>query len=237
MVGGVVTSVAAGDPDGFRRRLDAVRERIAACTDRPEEVTIVAVTKGFDVSAVELAASAGLRDVGENYAEEMVAKATLAGACPVNWHYLGAIQRNKIPRLVAHVDCWQSVSRHVEGQAIARRSPGARVLVQVDTLDREDRGGCPVRDVPELVSRLADEDLDVAGLMTVGPPGPPELGRPGFAAVAYLADRLDLAVRSMGMSDDFEVAVQEGSTMVRLGRVLFGDRPSPAGPGRDGAAP
>jgi hypothetical protein len=90
-----------------------------------------------------------------------------------------------------------------------------------------------------LVAALRDEDLDVAGLMAVGPPGPPEQARAGFRLVSILADRLDLAVRSMGMSDDLEVAVSEGSTMVRLGRALFGQRPprpghaeTPPGPPR-----
>jgi uncharacterized pyridoxal phosphate-containing UPF0001 family protein len=79
--------------------------------------------------------------------------------------------------------------------------------------------------VPELVTALRDEDLAVAGLMAVGPPGPAEGARPGFALVTSLADRLSLPVRSMGMTDDLEVAVSEGSTMVRLGRALFGARP------------
>ena len=76
-----------------------------------------------------------------------------------------------------------------------------------------------------LVTALRDEDLDVAGLMAVGPPGPPEAARPGFREVVVLADALGLAVRSMGMTDDLEVALSEGSTMVRVGRALFGDRP------------
>ena len=86
----------------------------------------------------------------------------------------------------------------------------------------------PPEEVPELVAALRDEDLDVAGLMAVGPPGPPEAARPGFALVSTLADTLDLPVRSMGMTDDLEVALSEGSTMVRLGRALFGDRPPAA---------
>ena len=87
------------------------------------------------------------------------------------------------------------------------------------------RGGVPPAEVPGLVASLRGEDLDVAGLMAVGPPGPPEAARAGFREVRRLADALDLGVRSMGMTDDLEVALSEGSTMVRLGRALFGERP------------
>ncbi len=145
------------------------------------------------------------------------------------WHFLGAVQRNKVPRLAPWVAWWQTVSRVEEGRAIAGRHPGATVLVQVDVAGLPGRGGCPPDQVHELVAALRDQDLDVAGLMAVGPPGAPEASRPGFALVSGLADRLDLPVRSMGMSDDLEVALAEGSTMVRLGRALFGERPLPEG--------
>ena len=94
------------------------------------------------------------------------------------WHYLGAIQRNKVPRLAPLVSCWQGVARVEEGRAIARRRPGARVLVQVDVAGLPGRGGVPPAEVPDLVAALRGEDLDVAGLMAVGRPGPAR-GRPG----------------------------------------------------------
>ena len=194
---------------------------------------IVAVTKGFDADAVTTALAAGLTDIGENYADELVAKAaTVAdgtgagGAVPPVWHFLGAVQRNKVARLAPVVAWWQGVSRVEEGRAIARRAPGARVLVQVDVAGIPGRGGCAPDGVGNLIGSLRDEDLDVAGLMAVGPPGSPEAARPGFTLVSEMADRLDLPVRSMGMSDDLEVALSEGSTMVRLGRALFGARPA-----------
>jgi uncharacterized pyridoxal phosphate-containing UPF0001 family protein len=158
-----------------------------------------------------------------------------AGAAPPRWHYLGAVQRNKVPRLAPVVACWQGLHRLVEGEAVARRAPGATVLVQVDVAGLPGRGGCPPEEVPGLVAGLRSLDLDVAGLMAVGPPGDPEAARPGFRAVRDLADRLDLRERSMGMTADLEVAVAEGSTMVRIGRALFGERPPrvhPPGPGR-----
>ncbi len=231
------------DPHGFEGRVEEVRRRIDGASGDPSSVRIVAVTKGFGVEAVRAALSVGLVDVGENYADELVAK---AGALDLDvgsggvgdpgtprapaehaeptWHFLGAVQRNKVARLAPLVTWWQGVSRIEEGRAIARRRPGSTVLVQVDVAGIPGRGGCPPARVAELVGALGDEDLDVAGLMAVGRPGTGEEARPGFRLVAELADSLDLRVRSMGMSDDFDVALAEGSTMVRLGRVLFGAR-------------
>jgi len=212
--------------DGFQERLDEVRSRIAASRD-PASVRVVAVTKGFGVEAARLALAAGLTELGENYADELVVKAgQLAGdgaGQPV-WHFLGSVQRNKVARLAPLVSWWQGVRRLEEGRAIARRHPGSSVLVQVDVAGLPGRGGCPPDEVPELVAALRDEDLAVSGLMAVGPPGPPAASRAGFALVSSLADTLALPVRSMGMSDDLEVALAEGSTMVRVGRALFGER-------------
>ncbi len=104
--------------------------------------------------------------------------------------------------------------------------PGARVLVQVDTSGEPGKGGCPIGDLDALVAIVRDAGLDLRGLMTVGPTdGGPEAARPGFRAVRAALDRLGLEVCSMGMSDDLEVAVQEGSTQVRVGSALFGPRP------------
>jgi hypothetical protein len=226
--------------------LDEVRRRIGSASSDPDSVRIVAVTKGFGADAVAAALAAGLSDIGENYADELVAKAVALGdgaagggdgsvgtaAGPGSavhpgpvWHFLGAVQRNKVARLARLVTWWQGVARIEEGRSIAGRRPGSTVLVQVDVAGLPGRGGCPPGEVPPLVGALRQLDLDVAGLMAVGPPGPPEASRPGFTQVSLLADRLDLPVRSMGMSDDLEVALSEGSTMVRLGRALFGARP------------
>ena len=210
-------------------RLAAVRARIAAAGRAPGEVAVVAVTKGFGTEAVDAAAAAGIGDVGENYAQELSAK---AGAVPTDdrlrWHFLGHVQRNKVKSIAPVVHLWQGVDRVAAGEEIARRAPGARVLVQVridDGGDGQGRNGCEPHQVPALVERLDALGLDVRGLMAVGPAGPPELARPGFATVRALADRLGLVERSMGMTDDLEVAVEEGSTMVRVGRALFGARP------------
>jgi PLP dependent protein len=193
-------------------------------------VRVIGVTKGFGAEEVRAARGAGLRDLGENYAAELVAKAAAArgddagGDDAVVWHFLGAVQRNKVAQLAPLVGLWQSVARESEGERIARFAPGARVLVQVETTGLPGRNGCPPAVAGELVGRLRDRGLDVQGLMTVAAPGEGAATR-SFEALARLADHLGLEERSMGMSDDLEAAVAAGTTMVRIGRALFGERP------------
>jgi len=207
-------------------RLAEVRARIEAAGRPPDDVVVVAVTKGFGIDAVEAANAAGIADVGENYAQELTAKVDEASDDPGRrWHFLGRVQRNKVRSIAAAVHLWQGVDRVSAGEEIARRAPGAKVLVQVRIAGDDTRNGCDPDDVDQLVERLDTLGLDVRGLMAVGPAGPPELARPGFRKVSALADRLGLAERSMGMTDDLGVAVEEGSTMVRVGRGLFGARP------------
>ena len=220
---------AALDTAGLAERLAVVRERIAATGRRPDEVVVVAVTKGFGVDAVRAAATVGIEDIGENYAQELAEKWRRAPAPPAGvrrWHFLGRVQRNKVRAVAAAVHLWQGVDRVGAGEEIARRAPGARVLVQVRTDERTERNGCAPDDVPALVEQLDGLGLDVRGLMALGPGGPPELARPGFRQVTALAERLGLAERSMGMTEDLGIAVEEGSTMVRVGRGLFGARPA-----------
>ncbi len=135
------------------------------------------------------------------------------------------MQRNKVPELAPLVGLWQSVARIVEGERIARFAPGAAVRVQVDSTGLPGRNGCPPDQVAGVVDGLRALDLHVVGLMTVAAPGPAEAARGSFEAVARLADDLGLEERSMGMSDDLEAAVDAGTTMVRIGRALFGERP------------
>jgi PLP dependent protein len=208
-------------------RLDDARRRIVAAGGDPARVRVVAVTKGFGPDAVEAALAAGLLDVGENYAQELVAKHRALGeaAGSVRWHFLGAVQRNKVPALAPLVTCWQSLARLPEGAAIARRRPGSCVLVEVELTGQPGRNGCPPADVVGLVDGLRSLELEVRGLMTVAP-ADREAARAAFRTVRELADSLELEERSMGMTDDLEEAVAEGSTMVRLGRALFGERPA-----------
>lgn len=216
-----------------RARVAAVRDRIVTAGGDPDAITLLAVTKGFGPDVALAASDAGLVDLGENYAQELVAKAPVVAAAghDVRWHFIGRLQRNKVRQLASVVDVWQTVDRLSLGVEIAKRAPGARVLVQVNVSDEPQKGGCAPGETAELVARLRDAGLDVAGLMTVGRTGPPDEARVGFATLRGLADRLDLAIRSMGMSGDLEAAVAEGATMVRVGAALFGPRPPV--PGRE----
>ncbi len=204
-------------------RLGQLTERIASAGGDPSVIRIVAVTKGFDSSAVRVAAELGLTDLGENYADELLSKA--GDAAPgVIWHMIGTIQRRTIKALAPVVGCWQTVSRPEEISSLAAAAPGAQVFVQVDTTGLPGRNGGDPGEVPALVGAARDAGLVTRGLMTIGPPGDPSESRPGFELVASLAGDLGLREVSMGMTEDLEVAVRCGSTMLRVGRALFGPR-------------
>lgn len=208
--------------DEVAARLAAVRARIGRAGGDPDRVRVLAVTKGFGPEAVEAARAAGLTDIGENYSAELQAKAP--GPAGTQWHFLGAVQRNKVRALAPLVDVWQGVARFAEGERIARFAPGARVLIQVDYTGLPGRNGCAPEDAPALADALGGLDLRLQGLMTVAPPDP-YAADAAFGSLGRLADQLDLPERSMGMSADLEAAVAAGSTMVRVGRALFGERP------------
>ena len=214
-------------------RVAAVRDRIAAAGGDPRAVRLVAVTKGFDAGVVREALDAGLADIGESYVQELVGKATelgeSAGDRGLRWHFVGRLQRNKVRKAAPHVWLWHSVDRLALGAEIARWAPGAAVLAQVNASGEASKAGCEPSMAPALVDGLVDLGLDVRGLMTIAPAGPAEGARPAFRTLCELAERLGLGELSMGMSDDLEVAVQEGATMVRVGRDLFGPRPDQAG--------
>ncbi|HEX3793269.1 MAG TPA: alanine racemase [Acidimicrobiales bacterium] len=217
----ISTSPHSFASDDVAARLAVIRQRIVDSGGDPAVVRVIAVTKGFGPAAVEAARAAGLSEIGENYGPELLGKAP--GPPGTNWHFLGAIQRNKVRSLAPVVALWQGVARLVEGERIAQCQPGAHVLVQVDLTGLPGRNGCTAPEVPGLVEALSTLDLHVRGLMTVAPPDP-VAGAAAFAAVARLADELGLPERSMGMSDDLEAAVAAGSTMIRIGRALFGPR-------------
>lgn len=230
-----MSDVAPVDADVVAGRVAEVRDRISAAGGDPGRVRLVAVTKGFGPEAVVAAHGAGVHDVGEGYAQEMVAKVeSLAGGPqPLRWHFVGRLQTNKVRLVAPSVDLWQSIDRDSLGAEVAKRSPRARVLVQVNVTGEAQKGGCEPDGTAGLVARLEGLGLTVAGLMAIGPTGDPAASRPGFRALRTIADDLGLEERSMGMSDDLDVAVSEGATIVRVGRALFGPRPDPrSGTGR-----
>jgi uncharacterized pyridoxal phosphate-containing UPF0001 family protein len=204
-------------------RLETVRRRldeVGGPAGRPE---IVAVTKGFPPGIVEVARAVGLVDLGENYAQELVAKAT--GVTGVRWHFLGALQRRRTRVLAPHVAVWEAMDRPEATDAVAGSQPGAAVYVQVNLTGDPAKHGCTPEAAATLVAHGREAGLDVLGLMAVGPAGDRDGTRACFARLASLADELGVAGLSMGMSEDFDLAAEAGATSIRLGRVLFGPRP------------
>jgi len=206
-----------------------VRARIAAAARGagrdPDAVRLVAATKTVPAEQVAEAVALGVTDVGENRAQELLAKAdALATAPDVRWHFLGRLQRNKVRSLAGRVTWWQSVDREALGVAIARHAPGAQVLVEVNLALEPQKGGCGPTDAPALADALRRLGLRVEGLMTIPPAG--DDPRRWFAALRELGGDLGVHHLSMGMTDDYEIAVEEGATMVRIGRGIFGARRS-----------
>lgn len=209
--------------DPVAANLALIRDRIEAAAGDPAAITLIAVTKGFGAAEVAEAVEAGLCDLGENYAQEFEAKYPVAPE--VRWHFLGPVQRNKIRKLAGRVALWHSVDRIEEGEAIARANPGAGVLVQVNAARTPGQAGVPPSEVDVLVGRLQGLALDVRGLMVVGAVDDEERTRDAFGVTASLRARLGLRELSMGMTDDLDAAVAAGTTMIRVGRALFGPRP------------
>lgn len=218
------------DPAAVADALDVVRERIRSVAGaRASEVSVLAVTKGFGPDAIDAAVAAGIGAIGENYAQELLSKTDALDrhGSVLQVHFIGQLQSNKVRSLVDRVHRFETVDRPSLVRELAKRRPGARVLVQVDTTGEPGKGGCSEADVAAIVEQARDAGLTVEGLMTVGPTeGGAVAARPGFARVRRAVDELGLTVCSMGMTADLEVAVAEGSTEVRIGTALFGPRPS-----------
>jgi uncharacterized pyridoxal phosphate-containing UPF0001 family protein len=203
--------------------LFAVRARIASTGRDTATVRIVAVTKTFAPQYVRAAAAAGLKVMGENYVDELAEKRDEVTDLALTWHYLGALQSNKIHRAVLSADVLCGVSRLKEIERIASTRGGAAIYVQVDFTGSAQRNGAAPQAVAALVQRGRALGLDVRGLMTVAPIDP-EGARSAFRATTALADDLGLCERSMGMTNDLEAACELGSSEVRVGRALFGPR-------------
>jgi pyridoxal phosphate enzyme (YggS family) len=224
------------EPTDIATNLNDVRSRIdraarGAGRD-PHAVTLVAVSKTVPVHAITSALACGQHDFGENRAQELVAKAQELRShepAPV-WHFVGRLQRNKVRALAPFVATWHSVDRAELGPLLARHAPGARVFVQVDIGGEPQKGGCEPDAAPALVDELRTHGLAVVGLMTVPPAAADP--RPVFVALRELAGSLGLSELSMGMTGDFEIAIAEGATVVRVGTAVFGGRRAAAGPQR-----
>jgi pyridoxal phosphate enzyme (YggS family) len=206
-------------------RLARVSARIAATGRNPDEVAIVAVTKGFDVSVCRLALQAGLRNLGENRVQEALKK--MDEVPPAEWHLIGHLQTNKVKQAAGRFALIQTVDSLRLAQEIARHAPNQAVLVEVNIAREPQRSGVAPEDALELVASVATM-LDLHGLMGMGPATADPA--PAFNELRRLHDEAEqrigkgLPVLSMGMSGDFESALVAGSTMLRLGQALFGPR-------------
>lgn len=218
-------------------RIAEVRARIAkaaASAGRdPDRVRLIAVSKTWPADAVRAAADAGVTDFGENKAQELAHKLKLVGDLG-KWHFVGALQKNKVRLVVGRVELVHSVDRIEIAEAISRRAErlGVRqpVLVQVNVARESVKHGIDPHEAVAFAERVAGfRGVRLCGLMTMPPFGPdPEGSRPWFQQLAGLGatlnERVGASELSMGMTRDFEVAIQEGATMVRIGEAVFGER-------------
>ena len=219
-------------------RIAVVKEQLAEAATRanrdPDSVTVVAVSKTVGLAEVEIAYEAGLRHFGENRVQE--ARNRLQGQLPPELilHLIGQLQTNKAGHAVDLFQVIESVDRpslvtELEKQ-MSRRARSMPVLVQVNVAGEEQKSGCEPTDAEELArSVVASDHLDLRGLMTIAPlVGDPEQVRPIFRGLRELRDRLEqslglsLPTLSMGMTNDYQVAIEEGSTHIRVGRAIFG---------------
>jgi pyridoxal phosphate enzyme (YggS family) len=225
--------------DRLEDRIAEVRARIERAAREagraPGEITLVAVSKGFSAEVVERALDAGVTDVGENRAQELAAKVgAVKGAA--RWHFVGRLQSNKVRVVVGACDVVHSVDRSKVADAIAARARTSGVtqdvLVEVNVSGEGVKGGVEAKDAVRFAARIATlEGLRVRGLMTVPPwPERPADSAPHYARLRELRDELVASAPgarelSMGMTRDFEVAIREGATLVRVGAAIFGPRP------------
>jgi len=217
--------------------LARVRERIARAAERasrsPDDVRLIAVSKTFPADVVTEAIRAGVTDLGENRVQEGAAKipAVAAAGLHPTWHLIGHLQSNKVKPALDLFDSIHSVDSLELAERISRlAAKRVTILLEVNTSGEASKFGLPPAEVERVASAVRDlPHIDLAGLMTVGPLAEgPELVRPAFRTLRDLRDELGLRELSMGMSGDFEVAIEEGSTMVRVGRAIFGARSYPA---------
>ena len=226
------------------RNFQQVSKRIASAAQRvgreTTDITLVAVSKTRPSEEIAAAALAGAAEFGENYVQELCDKQqALAALTPQpRWHFIGHLQRNKVRLVVPFCSLIEVVDSLPLAAEISRRAAQIGrvqpVLLQVDLAGEETKFGCPEADMPALAGALAAlPSVDWQGLMTIPPFGEdPEQSRPYFQRLARLRDELidrgipvhHLRHLSMGMSNDFEIAIEEGATLVRIGTAIFGPR-------------
>jgi PLP dependent protein len=216
--------VARLNAEVVRANLASVRERVERAAVRAgreaDEVEILVAVKYVGAEDIETLAQAGVTLVGENRAQDLLEKVTRAPG-RLRWHFIGAVQSRKVKLIVEHVELIHSVASDSVLRELERHAPeGCRILVEVNLGGEQGKAG--IRS-GELDAFIARSPVAVVGLMTMPPlVADPEQSRVHFAALAALARERGLSALSMGTSQDFEVAVEEGATIVRIGTILFG---------------
>ncbi len=218
--------------DEIRENIAALEARIAAACARAgrvrADVTLVAVSKTFPAGDVEIAIEAGMTDLGENKVQEARDKKPSVSR-DAHWHLIGHLQSNKAKDAVRLFDVIQTIDSLALAERVARFAEAAGktqdVLLQVNVGDEEQKSGADVAKVAEIVRGVKTmAPLRLRGLMTIPPLGEAEAMRPYFRRLRALRDEHGLEQLSMGMTDDFEVAIEEGATIIRVGRAIFGKR-------------
>lgn len=234
-------------PQTMAGRITAIRSEVATAARRagrnPASITLVGISKTYPVATIAEAAASGLIEVGENRAQELTPKADEADALGLvlHWHFVGHLQRNKVREVLPRIVALHSLDSARLVEAIERESArksesnswrGADhplpCYLEVNVAGELSKQGIEPDALPALLSRAeASPHIEVAGLMTVAPQvADPEQTRPVFRALRELAAAHGLSGLSMGMSEDYQVAVEEGATVIRIGRALFGPRPA-----------
>ncbi len=222
----------------IRERFTIVQARLGAAAYKAgrdaSSIRLVLASKTQPSEAIRAAANAGARDFGENYVQEAIAKrAELSDLTDIRWHLIGHLQTNKVKIAANAFALIHSVDSVRLAEALARAQPSPRVhaLIEVNLGGEASKTGVAPDGVAAILDAARDK-LEIDGLMTIPPPtASAEAARPYFAQLRELRDRLAgqsgyaLSELSMGMSDDFEVAIEEGATIVRIGRAVFGERP------------
>lgn len=209
-----------------------MRARIVRACERagrsPDDVTLIAVTKGFGAETIREAVAAGVRDIGENRVQEAEAKrAEFRDLTGVTWHMIGHLQSNKVKAALGLFDILHSVDSIHLAEAVSRRaSTAVPAFLEVNPAAEATKSGFRLEELKDAYEQIAKmPNIELRGLMTVAPlAGNAENVRPVFRHLREEAERLGLRELSMGMSDDFESAIEEGATHVRVGRGIFGER-------------
>lgn len=227
--------MVAENVETIKKRIEEVCIR---CGRRPEDVLLVGVSKTFGIDRIRDAADSGLFDIGENYAQELLEKRNKLNDDRIRWHFIGHLQSNKVKHIIDCIYLVHTVdNERVAGELQKRAERAGRsvdVLIEVHTTDEATKYGVGPAETVELVKRISKlSRVKVRGLMTMGPfSDDPNDSRPSFRQVAELRttilregiENVSMQHLSMGMTHDFEVAIEEGATIVRIGTAIFGQR-------------